>query len=268
MYGKYWGLQREPFGSAPSAAFYYPSAQHDEALFRLLFAVEHHKGVAVLTGEVGAGKTTVLRTLQNRLTQVHCDIVAITNPALDPVDLIRSILLGLEEPASEDSKALLLGRLDHRLRNQMASGRDTLVIVDEAHSISNPATFEELRMLLNHQQDDRFLLTLLLVGQPPLAHKIAALQPLNERVSVRYHLKQLGFVEMVRYIQFRLRKAGAKRGVFTRPAIEAIFRATDGLPLRVNRICDRAMLVGMMQSAQSVDSETVEAALADLGSST
>jgi len=264
MYLEYWGLKRPPFGNVPDSNIFYESPQHEEALFRLLFAVKHRKGVAMLTGEVGAGKTTVGRTFIDRVAVKNFEIHTITNPALDPIDLIRAVLMTLGEDAQSDSKSILLTRLQNRLGRNAEQNLSTVLIIDEAHVISNRATFEELRMLLNMQMENRFLITLILMGQPPLLEKIAALQPLNERIGIKYHLEPLDFANAVRYLIFRLRYVGAERGIFTKDSVHALYDYSGGIPLRINNICDRSLLVGFMQKANVVSRAIVEEAIEDL----
>lgn len=264
MYLEYWGFTKAPFGNVPDSSLFFESPQHEEALFRLLFAVKYRKGVAMLTGEVGSGKTTVSRAFINRVSADNFDVQTITNPALDPLDLIRSILMNLGEDADSDSKSILLTRLLNRLGRNAEKGLNTVLIIDEAHVISNRSTFEELRMLLNMQLENQLLITLILIGQPPLLDKIAALQPLNERIGIKYHLEPLNFMHTIRYLLFRLKSAGAVRGIFTRDSVKALFEYSNGIPLRINNICDRSLLVGFMRKAKVVGSSVIEEAIEDM----
>jgi len=264
MYLDYWELQRSPFGNVPDSDLFFESPQHEEALFRLLYAVKQHKGVAMLTGEVGAGKTTVSRAFINRVVNENYDVKTITNPALEAIDLIRAILLKLGEDAESDSKSILLSRLQSRLDQNAEQGLNTVLIIDEAHVIDQKATFEELRMLLNMQSENELLITLVLLGQPPLLNKIAALPPLNERIGIKYHLEPLNFHNTLRYMAYRLRSAGATRGIFTKDSIKIIFGYSNGIPLRINNVCDRCLLIGLMKKARVVNSGIVKDAIEDL----
>lgn len=264
MYLEYWGLKKPPFGNVPDSNIFYESPQHEEALFRLLFAVKHRKGVAMLTGDVGCGKTTVSRAFVQRISIESYEVHTLTNPALDPLDLIRAILMNLGEDAESDSKSILLTRLQHRLARNAEQGLSTVLIIDEAHVISNRASFEELRMLLNMQLENQFLVTLILIGQPPLLEKIAALQPLNERIGIKYHLEPLDFVNTIRYLMYRLRRAGAERGIFTKDSVMALYDYSCGIPLRINNIGDRSLLVGFMRKTNVVNTSIVEEAIEDL----
>lgn len=264
MYLDYWELQRTPFGNVPDSRLFFESPQHEEALFRLLYAVQQKKGVAMLTGEVGSGKTTVGRAFISRVTNENYDVQTITNPALNAVDLIRAILLKLGENAESDSKSILLARLQDRLNQNSEQGLNTVLIVDEAHVIEEKATFEELRMLLNMQSENQLLITLIMLGQSPLLNKIAALPPLNERIGIKYNLEPLNLVNTMRYLSFRLRSAGAKRGIFTKKSVGSIYENSNGIPLKINNICDRSLLIGMMGKARIVNSGIIEEAVEDL----
>lgn len=264
MYLSYWELERPPFGNVPDSGLFFESPQHEEALFRLMYAVQQQKGVAMLTGEVGAGKTTVSRAFINRVRNENYDVQTITNPALDAIDLVRAILLKLGEDAESDSKSILLSRLQSRLDQNSDQGLSTVLIIDEAHVIEKKATFEELRMLLNLQSENQLLITMVLLGQPPLLNKIAALPPLNERIGIKYHLEPLSLSDTLRYMAFRLRSGGARRGIFTKDSIKLIYQYSNGVPLRINNICDRCLLIGLMRKARVVSFKIVAEAIEDL----
>lgn len=266
MYLEHWGLQKMPFGNVPSQEIFYRSPQHEEALRRLLYAIEYRKGVAMLTGEVGCGKTTVTKALSTQLNRDQFQFQMISNPALQPIDLIKAILLKLGDNISENgSKTVLLDRLQKLLFQNSEQGVFNVLAIDEAHVITNRDTLDELRMLLNIQSADEFLITLVLLGQPPLLKNISELQPLKERISIKFNLEPLDEENSLRYVVYRLRVAGAKRGVFTREAIEILYEYSGGIPLRINNICDRCLLIGLMQKAKFVDSKIVKDAIDDLG---
>jgi len=264
MYLEYWGLQEEPFKNVPDRNLFYQSNPHEEALIRLLYAVEHRKGAAMLTGEVGSGKTTVSRVLMNRLPKERFEVTTIVNPDLSSVDFVRAILLEMEEQADEDSKTILLERLKNRLAQNIQKNLITVLIIDEAHLIKDPASFEELRMLLNLQSNDHFMVTLIMIGQTPLKEKIANLKPLKERIAIKYDLSPLDLKDTIRYILFRLKKAGAERGIFSKEAVKSVYSYAGGIPLRINNVCERSLLIGMMMKAQVIDKKIVDYAIEDL----
>ena len=264
IYQTYWGLKEPPFENVPNRKVFFRSSQHEEALSRLMYAVENRKGAAMLTGEVGSGKTTISQVMGESLPQDRYLVRTITNPALSPLDLLRSILYEIGVETDSDSKFFLLTKLHDRLQEKQKLGIRTILVVDEAHLIQQRDSLEELRMLLNMQFEHQFLVTLIILGQPPLLLRIETLLPLKERISVKYHLKPLDLKDTVRYILFRLKSAGAERGIFTREAIFPLYEYSRGIPLRINNLCDRCMLIGMMKNAGAIDTGIVNEAIAEL----
>jgi len=264
MYLDYWDLQSTPFSNAPSREVFYASPQHEEALARLIYAVEHQRGVALLTGEVGSGKTTISQVLISRLPEEKFQVKTIINPALTPVDLIRAILTAFGQNADSDSKVKLLTQLQEFLISNAQQGLITIIIIDEAHLIREKSSLEELRMLLNMQFDNQFLLGLLILGQPPLLKNLDALNPLKERISIKYRLEPLDLNNTLRYILFRLKHAGADRGFFTKQSLSPIHEFSKGLPLRINNLCDRCLLFGMIRQTRVIDSRIVKDAIEDI----
>ena len=266
MYLEHWDLQKSPFGNVPASSAFFRSPQHEEALRRLQYAIEQRKGVAMLTGEVGCGKTTVIRALTDFLQKDKYQFQTISNPALQPTDLIKAILLKLGGQPEHGTKTDLLDQLHRHLYQNAEDGINTVLAIDEAHVIGNQATLDELRMLLNVQSDDEFLVTLILLGQPPLLKNISELQPLKERISIKFNLEPLDIPNTLNYIVHRLKWAGASRGIFSREAILALYEFSEGLPLRINNLGDRCLLLGLMRQAPMVDSRIVQDAIEDMES--
>jgi len=232
----------------------------------MLYVIEQRKGVAMLTGEVGCGKTTVIRALSDFLDKDKYEFQMILNPALEPIDLLKAILLKLGGHADNGSKADLLDRLQKHLLHNAENGISTVLAIDEAHVIGNQATLDELRMLLNIQSDDQFLITLILLGQPQLQKNISELQPLKERISIKFDLQPLDNQNTLQYIAHRLKWAGATRGIFSRNALQALHAFAEGLPRRINNLCDWCLLLGLMRQARIVDSKIMRDAIEDLES--
>jgi len=264
MYLDYWGFKTHPFINVPNRNVFFHSPQHEEAIHRLLYNVEHRKGVAMITGEVGCGKTTLIRALINYLPENKYTVVNISNPALDPTDLVRAVLLKLGDNAESQSKTLLLDRLQRNLESNARKKMEMVLAIDEAHMIRDNSTLDEIRMMLNMHSEGRTLLTMILLGQPPLLKKISELHPLNERISMRINLEPLDFINSCKYILYRLRQAGAATGIFSRQAVRLIYEVAEGIPLRLNNICDRSLVVGMMRNSRLATAKVVRAALADL----
>ncbi|MBT7858098.1 MAG: AAA family ATPase [Nitrospinaceae bacterium] len=172
----------------PNPDFLYFSSKHEEALTRLVYAAQGRKGAAMLTGDPGMGKTTLTRAFIRQLDEKRYDIGLVANPSLEPVDFIKEILYQLDVQSDSTSKVDLLRLLNEKMLSNIQKDMDTIVIVDEAQAIENEKTLEELRMLLNFQMNDRFLLTLILVGQPELQAKVESIPQLSQRISIKYHL--------------------------------------------------------------------------------
>jgi len=264
VYEQYWGLTARPFQNVPDPNFLFMSPRHREALARLLYAVKYNKGAALLVGDVGCGKTTLSRALILQLAEDKYDIGLITNPSLPGNDFLEEIdtQLGVQPPSG--GKAALLRGLNDRLLANAGEGKETVLIVDEAHSIRDPAVFEELRMLLNFQLNDRFLLTLIMLAQPEINEIIARLKQFEQRIAIRYHLTPLDEAETGRYITYRLQKAGAKRALFSQEALQLVWQHAQGVPRIINTLCDLCLLEGFASRVQDVDAALVKRVAASL----
>ena len=187
----------------------------------------------------------------------------ITNPTLEPSDFLKEILYQLGLNPDTNSKADLLDILNKRMLENMKQDKTTLLIIDEAQLISKQ-TFEEIRLLLNFQLNDRFLLTLILIGQPELRDIVRGIKQLDQRIAIRYHLKPLNFEETVKYIVFRLKKAGLTRGIFTRQAIDEVYNYSQGVPRKINNVCDMSFLIGFSSKKKVIDSKIIKEVIEDL----
>ncbi|MEK6525755.1 MAG: AAA family ATPase, partial [Nitrospirota bacterium] len=229
---------------------------HEEALHRLLYGIEARKGAVILTGEIGCGKTLLSRTLIHHLLREKYDTALIADPTFEEAQLLREVLyqLGIEATGSELE---LRHRLNERLMDNMNRGLDTVLIIDEAQVIHEDQMFEKLRLMLNFQLNDRFLLTLVLLGQPELRTRFQRLNQFYQRVAIRYHLGPFTEAEVANYIRFRLAVAGCKREIFTPDACSLIFQASDGIPRRVNTLCDLCLLLGSLEKTAVIDRKMV-----------
>ncbi len=260
MYLEYWNLKHMPFENVPDPKYFYDSEIHHPAFEDLRASIMHRKGAMLLTGDIGCGKTTIAQRVLLSLPEKRFDIALITYPCLSPLEMLREVnqQLGLETDNSGDTgKNALLHTLRQRLTDNAASDRDTLICIDEAQSIPTLETFEELRLLLNFQLSDRFLLSLLFVGQPELKTKIAKLPQLRQRISLHLHLGPLSMQDTSRYILYRLRAAGCTRPILTRQAVEAIYRHSGGVPRSINNLADHCLAVGMRKEVSLIDAKLV-----------
>lgn len=270
MYLEYWGLKEMPFENTPDPRFLYYSPQHEEGLARLLYVVEQHKGAGMLTGVFGCGKTVLARALFNTLNKNVYQIACINNPHLKSVELLRAIArqLGAEnlpEKLNEMSTDHFVEVISNILLNNAKDGKETLVIVDEAHTIDDAEAFEELRLLLNFQVEDRFLLTLLLMGQSELKERVHKNKQLVQRIAMGYHLEHLSKDEMSKYITHRLEVAGGHKDIFAEDAFEAISANSGGIPRRINQICDMSLVTGFSKRIDKINTEVVNEAIDSLG---
>jgi len=264
MYCSYWKLNKFPFENVPSSRFFYHSPQHEEALTRLLYAAHHNKGAAMLTGEVGSGKTTVSRAFMEQLSENAYETLSIVNPTFDSTELLKTILLRMGLESDTNAMSALLEGIHRRLVQNAQRSVRTVLVIDEAHVIERQSTFEQLRMLLNLQHNDQFLITLILMGQVPLRKKVAELKPLEERIAIKYQMTPFDFEDTFRYVLFRLKTAGSIRGIFTMKAMHVVYHYSHGIPLRINNLCDRSLLIGLMRRAKVIDSGIVTDAIEDL----
>lgn len=267
MYLEYYGLTEPPFDITPNPRFLFYSPKHREAFNHLLYGIRERKGFVQLTGEVGAGKTTLCRAMLEQLNGVYSTAL-ILNPALNPDQLMKAIATEFGLPVAQ----LGLDRLDtlalfnEFLLKQVEQGKETVLIIDEAQDLGDEM-LEQVRLLSNLETDNRKLLQIVLMGQPELRDRLNkhALRQLRQRITVRYHLNPLSQFEVNQYIQHRLEISGAK-GVpyFTRPALWRIYNYSKGIPRLVNAISDKALLAGFVQQSRKIDYRTVGTAIREL----
>mgnify|MGYP001168781594 CR=1 FL=1 len=259
MYKQFWGLNEKPFENTPDPKFIYYSRQHEEALTRMLYAIREGKGAAMLTGEYGCGKTILSRIVINDLIKNDdFEVALVIHPRLTPVEFMEEIIYQLKNEHVKGSKPKLLHILQETIYEHYRQNKRTVIIIDEAQLIDSEEAFEELRLLLNFQLNDRFLITLVLIGQPELLPKVSAIPQLDQRIGVKYHLSALDEEETKNYIQYRMEVAGAARPIFTPEAIHAVYCASQGVPRRINNICDTCLLVGFGQEVKEVDKDLVD----------
>jgi len=265
MYEKYWNLEEKPFENTPQPRFIYYSKKHEEALTLLLYAVKEEKGAAMLTGEYGSGKTLLSRILIDELIKDKIyEVALIIHPRLNPYEFMQEIIYQLKNEHVRGSKPQLLHILQDSVYKNYNEGKKTVILIDEAQIIEDYQTFEELRLLLNFQLNNKFLITLVLIGQPELLKKVNALPQLEQRLGIKYHLSALDEKETKEYISYRLSVAGAKQKIFTDEAIDIIYRYSGGLPRKINNLCDMCLLIGFGQEAKEIDKILAEKIANDL----
>lgn len=269
-YLEFYEMTMEPFSNAPVGRFYYNSGPHSKALVRLMYAIDNMKGLAVLLGEIGSGKTTLARRLLDSLSEEEYEaaLLVIIHSGVDAKWLLKRIAmqLGVEEPADERLK--LLGQLYQRLVEIHESGRKAVVLIDEAQMLDSREIMEEFRGLLNLELPESKLLNIIFFGMPELESHLALDPPLAQRVAVKYRLDALDPEATEAYIKHRLRLAGAKRMLFTKEATEAVYAFSKGIPRLINTICDNALFEGHMIRAPLIEAPMIEAVCQELGMNT
>ena len=253
LYEAYWGLKEKPFDNTPDPRFLYHSAASSGVFTRLLYTLQSNRGAALLTGGSGCGKTLVARALIQGLNLEKTEVALLANPPWSPDEFLGEILyqLGEEHPPEQRSRAI--HRLHEVLYENHAAGKDTLVLIDEGQLIEDSALFEEIRLLLNFQLNDAFLITLLLVGQPLLAARVREYEQLDQRVATHGVLGPLFEDEVHEYITHRLKVAGREDPVFSPEAIELIYEYSTGTPRKINNICDISLVVGFSRKLELID---------------
>jgi putative secretion ATPase (PEP-CTERM system associated) len=265
MYEEFYGFNEKPFQIVPNPDYLYLSAKHKNALTCLEYGLSENVGFILLTGEIGSGKTTLIRYL---LKTIATDIIpaVVFNTAVSSDQLIFQVLQKFGIEPLDDNKANNLELLNQFLQQTHEQNRRALLIIDEAQNITNDA-LEEIRMLSNIQSDDQLLLQIFLVGQPELKarFKNPALAQFSQRIAVNYHLEALTRQETLIYIVFRIGKAGGKRNPFTAEAMHMIYQASNGIPRTINLLCDSALVYGFADEKEEIDTNTLEKVIEELG---
>ncbi len=266
-YLSFFELKLEPFSNAPVSQYYFGSQQHGRALVRLMHAIESMKGLAVLIGDIGAGKTTTARRLLESLPeeQYEAALLVMVQAGVSPQWLLTKIAyqLGVTQPS--DDKTRLLGQLYRRLYAIHESGRKAVVLVDEAQMLNTRELMSEVRGLLNMEIPDQKLLTILFFGLPELEDNLKLDPPLYQRIAVRCRLDPLSMEATEAYIKHRLRLSGARRMLFTQEAVQAIHRASSGIPRLINTICDNALFDGFLTRTNPVTARIIDRVVSELG---
>jgi len=262
MYQSYFGLAEAPFSIAPDPRFLYLSQRHQEALAHLLYGVNGGGGFVLLTGEVGAGKTTVCRCLLEQIPD-SCDVAYIFNPKQTVAELLSSICIeyNIATPEGNTSPKVFVDCINAYLLDAHARGRHTVLIIDEAQNLSADV-LEQMRLLTNLETSQRKLLQIILLGQSELAVMLAKpeLRQLAQRIIARYHLGPLARNEMCDYVRHRLGIAGTQRQLFPEALMGQLYRLSGGLPRLINVLCDRSLLGAFVQAKERVDRATLKQA--------
>jgi general secretion pathway protein A len=259
MYAQFFGLQREPFSIAPDPRYLFMSERHREALAHLLYGLDAGGGFVLLSGEIGAGKTTVCRCFLEQIPK-RCNVAYIFNPKLTVEELLKTVCdeFGVPSDGASTVKAYVDALNEYLLRTH-AVGQHNVLIIDEAQSLS-AELLEQLRLLTNLETNERKLLQIILIGQPELRTLLARpeLEQLAQRVVARFHLEALSEAETAQYVRHRLAVAGRTHGLpFDREALRRIHKLSRGVPRRINLLCDRALLGAYAEGRTRVRADTI-----------
>lgn len=265
MYESFYGLKEKPFSIIPNPKYLYRSGQHSHALTYLEYGLQEGLGFILLTGEIGTGKTTLVRHLLNTIGTKR-DIAVVFNTHVSSGELLGLILQEFELTPKLGDKVANLDTLYHFLIQAYRQNRNPILIIDEAQNASLEV-LEEIRMLSNLQTDDKCLLQILLVGQPELKTRLAdpSLAQLNQRIAVNYHLTALSEQETSEYIVSRLGRAGGRAEIFAEDALPKIFEMSKGVPRIINMICDTALVYGFADELHQIGAATIELVVKDRG---
>ena len=275
MYEQYWNLKEKPFQNTPDTKYLFLSSQHEDALMKLTYAVAQNLGAAMLTGVFGCGKTLLAKVILRDLGVQKFCTAYISNPLMsEPGELLRAIVRSFNPQALPEKKTELLidpllEKLYNILLDNTREGRENIVIIDEAHTIEDMRFFEQLRLILNFQTEEKFLLTLFLLGQPELRGKVEALKPLAQRVPIRCHLEPFNEQNVNEYINHRIKVASnatdtpGLKPVFDAETIKAIFTYSGGIPRRINTLCDLVLLSGFAKKVARIDVKFIQAVITE-----
>lgn len=272
MYSQHWKLDRRPFENTLEPEFFFPSQTHQAALLKLRYLIENQKGAGVLVGPTGTGKTFVTRRLAEELGHVAGPWIHSVFPLMSADDLLTdvAIRLGGESVVADWPKHSVLPRgaalriIECSLDEHAQAGRHPVLVVDDAHLIEDPATLQTLELLLNFQRPPQRAFSLILLGDRLLLSRLARMPRFDERLTVRAMLQSLSPDEVARYVRFRLEVAGARSTIFDAESLAEMAELSDGIPRRINRLADLALLVGYADGRRQLSASDVTSVSAEL----
>jgi len=258
MYKDFYGFTDKPFSKTPDPRFLFMSRGHREALARLQYVVEEHE-LALLTGEIGCGKTTISRALMDSMGDEY-RFCFIFNPRLTALEFLRVIARNLVHEDPSDRKDDLLQQITDALYRFHREGTCPVIVIDEAQLIPDREIFEEIRLLTNFQLDDSNLLSVIIMGQPELRTILSTpvYEPFRQRVAINFHLQPLDLDETFEYLDFRMEVAGGSSGLFTPDAVQRIHELSGGVPRKINVIATNALLEGFGRDAAVIDASILD----------
>lgn len=266
-YLEYYGLKEQPFTNSINNRFYYNSSQHGEALLRLKYAVSTMKGLAVLLGGTGTGKTTLARRMLDELNENEYEsaLLVIIHSSITAEWLLKKIAMQLGVDEIPEDKVNLLSKVYHRLVEIHEAGKKAVVLIDEAQMLNSREIMEEFRGLLNLEVPGGKLVSFVFFGLPELDDVLSLDEPLKQRVAVKFRLKSFLSATTEEYVRHRLHIAGSDNEVFNREALDSIHLFSRGIPRLINTICDNAMLEGFLTKRNMIGRDIIEEVACDFG---
>jgi len=258
MYLEHWNLRDRPFENTPDCRFLYPSQNHRDCLQKLLFTIASEKGCAMLTGEYGCGKTILIRTVLKRLDPENYEIALVNYPVFGREEFLKDILVQFGCGTEVQGRMDLFRELTRFFYEKISEGKKNILVIDEAQLLGESEVFEELRLLLNMQLEDRFLVTVLLVGQPELREKVMRYPQLDQQIAVKCHLHRFDLENTARYLRHRLKVAGCEKKIFDEEAIYLLYKLSNGVPRRINNVADMCLLEGFARGTRNIDGSIFE----------
>lgn len=267
MYESYWRLRQKPFQNGCDPAFHYPGESHQAALLKLRYAIENQRGGALLAGPSGVGKTQLIGMLKQMTSGWDATLVHVVFPQMSTEELLAHLAVKLGGPADRadvPSVQRSIEAIEGCLADGAERGHQAVVVIDEAHLLDDRRTLEAIRLLLNFEANGRPAITLLLAGQPGVLPMLDRMPPVEERLAVKCLLRRFTERETGEYVTHRLHTAGAEESIFEPEALTAIHQLTHGVPRRINRLCDLALLIGYAEESRTIDAARIESVSEEL----
>lgn len=267
-YTQFYGLNEQPFSDTHDDRFYYDSPQHSKAIIKLSYAAETMRGLAILTGDIGTGKTTLARRMLGLFSSqrdYETALLIIIHSEITPIWLLRKIAMQFGVEPGEVGRVDIIAQLYKRLVEISDENKKAVVLIDEANMLQTREIMEELRGLLNIEYAEGHLITFILFGLPEMEDRLKLDEPLFQRIGVRCHLHPLSVESTKEYIRYRVNVAGAENSIFSDEAIELIHHYSKGKPRLINFLCDNVLLEGFLLKREIIDEPMIEEAAEDLG---
>jgi general secretion pathway protein A len=264
MYEQYWQLQQRPFDDTADSRFYYPASDHQAAWLKLRYAIENRRAAAALSGSAGIGKTLLTRCLAQQLPEHIAPVVHVVFPQMPAEQLLATLADRLCGPDDQNDVRHSLRRIEAFLQANSEAGRQALVVIDEAHVLAECGTLETLRLLTNLQAHGQPAMTVILSGLPRLLTSLERCVELEQRIAVRCILPRLSEEESACYVQHRLQTAGAEQTIFDASGLKALHDLSQGVPRRINRLADLALVIGYAGEHTILGAAQIEAVAEEL----